>query len=130
MTSAKLLRYRMCGDKAEIHPMHLETAYKLNVDVEKIEGDYFMVGDSASVVIHNLKNILKMIRINLETYHSALEFLNAVADYEIKPKVTYRIGARMGKPEGAKLREMKPAIHTLFPLGHDVGNQRKITRCY
>ena len=33
----------------------------------------------------------------------------------------------MGKPEGAKLREMKPAIHTLFPLGHDVGNQRKIT---
>jgi len=123
----KTLTISVCGDKAEIHPMHLETAYKLNVDVEKIKGDYFMVGDSASVVIHNLKKILKMIRINMETYSSALEFLNEVADYEIKPKVTYRIGARMGKPEGAKLREMKPAIHTLFPLGHDVGNQRKIT---
>jgi len=28
-------------------------------------------------------------------------------DYEIKPIVTYRIGGRMGKPEGAKLRQMK-----------------------
>ena len=32
----------------------------------------------------------------------------------------------MGKPEGAKLREMKPVIHSLFPVGHEVGNQRKI----
>ena len=30
----------------------------------------------------------------------------------------------MGKPEGSKPREMKPALHSLFPVGHKVGNKR------
>ena len=74
-----------------------------------------------------LAQLLKdTITINMNIYENALDFLNKTLDIEIKPKVTFRIGARMGKPEGAKLREMKPAIHTLFPLGHEVGSQRKI----
>ena len=32
----------------------------------------------------------------------------------------------MGKPEGSKLREMKPAIHVMFPLGFNIGSQRKV----
>ena len=32
----------------------------------------------------------------------------------------------MGKPEGSKHRELKPAIHCLFPLGKKVGTQRRI----
>ena len=30
----------------------------------------------------------------------------------------------MGKPEGSKPREMKPAIHGLFPVGFKVGTKR------
>ena len=42
----------------------------------------------------------------------------------VRPNLTLRIGARMGKPEGSKPREMKPALHSLFPVGHKVGNKR------
>ena len=35
-----------------------------------------------------------------------------------------RIGGRMGKPEGSKLREMKPAIHCNYPVGFNVGSTR------
>ena len=44
--------------------------------------------------------------------------------YIVRPNLTLRIGARMGKPEGSKPREMKPALHSLFPVGHQVGNKR------
>ena len=30
----------------------------------------------------------------------------------------------MGKPEGSKPREMKPAFHSLFPVGFKVGSKR------
>ena len=52
-----------------------------------------------------------MLKINLGIYESGLELIQAMTDYEIKNPVSIRIGGRMGKPEGSKLREMKPAIH-------------------
>ncbi len=33
----------------------------------------------------------------------------------------------MGKPEGSKMREMKPPIHTMFTVGHKVGSKRLIS---
>jgi DNA polymerase II large subunit len=32
----------------------------------------------------------------------------------------------MAKPEGSKMREMKPPIHTLFVVGHKVGTKRLV----
>ena len=117
----------VCEGMLEVSPRFLETVYKLNVDVCKKDGKFFLYGDASSVLVHQLNAIKKSLNINLSIYKDGLEYINLFTDYEVRAKVTYRIGARMGKPEGAKLREMKPAIHTLFPLGHDVGSQRKIT---
>ncbi len=50
-----------------------------------------------------------------------------IEEMKIKPRVTYRIGTRMGKPEGSKMREMKPPIHTMFVVGHKVGNKRLVS---
>ncbi len=38
--------------------------------------------------------------------------------------VPSRIGARMGRPEKAAARQMKPPPHSLFPIGNDGGPQR------
>ena len=46
--------------------------------------------------------------------------------FEIRSRIGIRVGARMGKPEGSKHREMKPAIHTMHPLGFNVGAQRLV----
>ncbi|MBS7620813.1 DNA polymerase II large subunit [Candidatus Bathyarchaeota archaeon] len=42
----------------------------------------------------------------------------------VKDKASTFIGARMGRPEKAKRREMKPLVHVLFPLGLAGGSQR------
>jgi len=42
----------------------------------------------------------------------------------IMPRSPFRIGTRMGRPEKAAPRKMKPPPHILFPLGNYGGNQR------
>ncbi len=40
--------------------------------------------------------------------------------------VPIRVGSRMGRPEKAAPRAMKPPIHALFPIGESSGNQRRL----
>ncbi|MCP4124341.1 MAG: DNA polymerase II large subunit [Bacteroidetes bacterium] len=101
--------------------------YRLGVNVilGKEEGTYFLNGKRAEILIHWVKsgnnppscrNLLA-----IEALGPSLKSIN------FRPRVTYRIGARMGKPEGSKHREMKPPIHTMFPVGHKVGSKRLIS---
>jgi len=45
---------------------------------------------------------------------------------EVRAKAITRIGARMGRPEKAKDREMKPSVHVLFPVGREPGSKREM----
>jgi DNA polymerase II large subunit len=119
------LTLSVCGEGSlRVNPEVLNLAYRLCVDV-RFDGDnYYLVGDKSYLILHTHK-LLKHHKTNL-TDRSALELMNEILPFEIRSPTTYRIGARMGKPEGAKLREMKPPIHCLFPVGFNVGNQRKV----
>lgn len=44
----------------------------------------------------------------------------------IQPRAPFRIGTRMGRPEKAAARKMRPPPHVLFPIGNYGGNQRLI----
>ena len=44
----------------------------------------------------------------------------------IRPRAPFRIGTRMGRPEKAAERKMRPPPHVLFPIGNYGGNQRLI----
>ena len=46
---------------------------------------------------------------------------------EVRARAVTRIGARMGRPEKAKERKMKPPPHALFPLGQSGGMQRLVS---
>ncbi len=53
-----------------------------------------------------------------------LEYISRLAGIAIRARAPTRIGARMGRPEKAKERLMKPPPHGLFPIGGDGGAQR------
>ncbi len=55
---------------------------------------------------------------------TALELVSHLAGFPVRPKAPTRIGARMGRPEKAKERQMNPPVHGLFPVGHEGGQQR------
>ena len=57
-----------------------------------------------------------------------LELINQVAEVEIRDKLGVSIGARMGRPEKAEERKMKPPVNILFPVGRSKGSERRIER--
>ena len=55
-----------------------------------------------------------------------LELLRELSGLEVRPKAPTILGARMGRPEKARRREMKPLVHSLFPVGLAGGPQRNL----
>ncbi len=55
-----------------------------------------------------------------------LELIMGLSGVKLRDKSVVRIGARMGRPEKAKERKMKPPPHVLFPLGQAGGMQRLV----
>jgi len=63
----------------------------------------------------------------LDPQLSVLENLSRISGLKIYRKVGAYIGARMGRPEKAKRREMSPPVHCLFPVGLHGGSRRNMT---
>jgi DNA polymerase II large subunit len=57
---------------------------------------------------------------------SALKAVNLLSGVEVKDKAPTFVGARMGRPEKAKRREMKPLVHVLFPVSLAGGSHRDL----
>ena len=59
-----------------------------------------------------------------------LEIINDVSEFEIKDKSGDFIGARMGRPEKAKLRKLVGSPNLLFPVGKEGGRLRSVNAAY
>ena len=57
---------------------------------------------------------------------SVLENIKDLTGIVVREKAPTTIGARMGRPEKAKRREMHPLVHVLFPVGLAGGSQRNL----
>ncbi len=57
---------------------------------------------------------------------SVLDALSLVSGVQVREKAPTFVGARMGRPEKAKRREMKPLVHVLFPVGLSGGTHRDL----
>jgi DNA polymerase II large subunit len=57
---------------------------------------------------------------------SVLKALSLLGGVEVKEKAATFVGARMGRPEKAKRREMKPLVHVLFPVSLAGGSHRDL----
>lgn len=56
------------------------------------------------------------------------EALSTSSGITIRPKFSTSVGVRIGRPEKAAPRNMKPPIHSLFPVGTRGGQTRDIVR--
>jgi DNA polymerase II large subunit len=60
----------------------------------------------------------------IERKEDTLSLVTQLSGITIRARTLFRIGTRMGRPEKAAPRKMKPPPHVLFPLGNYGGNQR------
>jgi len=58
---------------------------------------------------------------------SVFEHIQKFTGVSIRAKAPSFVGARMGRPEKAKHREMKPLVHALFPVGLAGGSRRNLS---
>jgi len=65
-----------------------------------------------------------IVKIKGSTGEKVLDILKDVAKLEIRDKSGTFIGARMGRPEKAKLRKLTGSPHVLFPVGDEGGRLR------
>jgi len=59
---------------------------------------------------------------------SVLENIERLSGVSVREKAPTLVGARMGRPEKAKRREMRPMVHALFPTGMAGGPRRDLVR--
>jgi DNA polymerase II large subunit len=61
---------------------------------------------------------------------AVLDIVNTLCSCKIKDKAGTFIGARMGRPEKAKLRKLTGSPHVLFPVGEEGGRLRSVQEAY
>ena len=59
---------------------------------------------------------------------SVLEIIEQLSGISVREKAPTLVGARMGRPEKARRREMRPMVHVLFPTGMAGGSRRNVVR--
>jgi DNA polymerase II large subunit len=65
---------------------------------------------------------------NTKENDSVTSLVSKLLGTKIQPKAPYRIGTRMGRPEKAAMRKMRPPPHVLFPIGNFGTNQRLLNK--
>ncbi len=61
---------------------------------------------------------------DLDKQFPTVDLVSRLAGFVVMPRAPCRVGGRMGRPEKADVRKMKPPNHGLFPIGQSGGNQR------
>jgi len=103
----------------------------------KVDGkDIVLDADNALALLSSL-GIISNRKITLERFNAlyakdkpVMQLINELAGFVIREKAPTYIGARMGRPEKARERRMKPAPHVLFPLGKSGGKVRSMIKAF
>ena len=92
----------------------------------KVDADKLVLqGSSAYVVLRTLG--LARRRVPAE-WTDGCTLLSQLSGVTIKKKTSVFVGLRMGRPEKAMPRQMKPPVHVLFPIGNGGSISRDITK--
>lgn len=99
--------------------------------LEKIGLPHLYVNKEFVVIEKEPATILFELLINKEIIDSSeikvLDIINKVSNIKIRDKAGTFIGARMGRPEKAKMRKLTGSPHLLFPVGEEGGRMRCIS---
>ena len=99
---------------------------KLCVPFQVTENEILIEGDTAFVLTYSLGLHDRESRI--DSSKTVLENLEKLSGLRVKDKAPSFIGARVGRPEKAKKREMRPPVHVLFPVSLSGGPQRNLVK--
>jgi DNA polymerase II large subunit len=90
-----------------------------------LEGKIQLEGDDASSLAFSLGYESRH-ALGAVAAESVVKAISVLSGVEVRDKGPSFVGARMGRPEKAKRREMKPLVHVLFPVSLAGGSHRDL----
>ena len=95
----------------------------------QVKGDKIVLQKEDMLVLKKVSEYIEKTNLDKEKLEeiNGLDLLRSLG-LRIYDRYTIFIGARMGRPEKAKERQMKPAVHVLFPMGEAGKQTRSIMR--
>jgi len=90
----------------------------------RIEGTAAVVTGDSALVLKALLNLGKEAQEPLPT--DPIEFVRQLSGVTLGRQNTTTIGIRVGRPEKAMVRKLKPPVHALFPIGFSGGSSRDV----
>jgi len=108
-----------------IEPNVTQALRKIFAPYTLIDGALVLEGEDASAFAFCLGYGTNRI-VDSSQEESVLKAISSLAGVEVKEKAPTFVGARMGRPEKAKRREMKPLVHVLFPVSLAGGSHRDL----
>ncbi|MDG6977507.1 MAG: DNA polymerase II large subunit [Nitrososphaerota archaeon] len=99
---------------------HLLVPYSRNSDAATISGDW-------ATVVHALLRVGEPVILGHDlAADQSLELVHGLSGIKLGRQTTATVGMRVGRPEKAMLRHMKPPVHVLFPVGTAGGSSRDL----
>ncbi len=116
-------RFRKGKRVLEILGVEHEVAIE-NVVLDEKETKAFLL--NLGIEGENLAEEVEEISKKIRQQENVLDVVNQLCKYNIKDKAGTFIGARMGRPEKAKLRKLVGSPNVLFPIGQEGGRLRSV----
>ncbi|XRO75503.1 DNA-directed DNA polymerase II large subunit [Methanocaldococcus sp. 28A] len=90
--------------------------------------EYYPLLYSLGFDVENKKDLIDNIDEILKSAKNSMHLINLLAPFEVRRNTYIYVGARMGRPEKAAPRKMKPPVNGLFPIGNAGGQVRLINK--
>jgi DNA polymerase II large subunit len=107
------------------------TLEKLGVEHSPIGDEFIITGESAAVLLTCLgffgdNGGINKRPVPTEEWIDSLDLISKLSGFVIKGKSSTFVGVRVGRPEKAMERKMRPPVHGLFPVGRSEKMSRDI----
>ena len=116
--------------KIEFNQEIKEILEVLGVPHKLIDREIIIEGGDAKSLLVCLGGLEKEIEWHNKAKWDTISAINELSPVRIMPKAPFYIGMRLGRPEKAKPRVMKPPINLLFPIGAQKGRSRSANQAY
>ncbi|ACX72717.1 DNA polymerase II, large subunit DP2 [Methanocaldococcus vulcanius M7] len=90
--------------------------------------EYYPLLYSLGFDVENKKDLVENIEETANSAKNSIHFVNLLSPFEVRRNTYVYVGARMGRPEKAAPRKMKPPVNGLFPIGNAGGQVRLINK--
>ena len=106
------------------HKIHKPIFEKLGIPHSCVNDTICITDIDAQILRRLILN--KKINLNNIKKQSVLKTIFDLSGIEIRAKFSTSVGVRIGRPEKASIRKMKPPVHTLFPINSNDKSNRDL----